>query len=98
MGLMQIITVSRVMQDEITRFVGREVYSNNGVFVGEIEDVQLDTDERRISGLALGRVNEELFEKNQEKGVIIPYRWVSAVGDIVIIKDIIEQIRARNEE
>ncbi|MFB6284736.1 MAG: PRC-barrel domain-containing protein [Halobacteria archaeon] len=86
------------MQDEITRFVGREVYSNNGVFVGEIEDVQLDTDERRISGLALGRVNEELFEKNQEKGVIIPYRWVSAVGDIVIIKDIIEQIRARNEE
>ena len=85
------------MDDEITRFVGREVYSNNGVFVGEVEDIQLDTDERRISGLALGRVNEELFDKNKQKGVIIPYRWVSAVGDIVIIKDIIERLRAKDD-
>ena len=27
---------------EITSLVGREVYSNNGVFVGEVEDVRLD--------------------------------------------------------
>ncbi len=83
------------MQDEITRLVGRDVYSNNGVFIGRIEDVQLDIDERRISGLALGDSNEELFETGGDKGVIIPYRWVSAVGDIVIIKDIIERLRAR---
>ena len=29
---------------EITTLVGREVYSNSGVFVGEIEDVQLNLD------------------------------------------------------
>jgi len=85
------------MQDEITRLVGRNVYSNNGVFVGRVEDVQLDIDERRISGLALGESNEELFDTNGDKGIIIPYRWVSAVGDIVIIKDIIERLRAREE-
>lgn len=87
------------MQDEITRLIGREVYSNNGVFVGEIEDVQLETDDRRISGLALGDINEDLFDQDERKGVIIPYRWVSAVGDVVIIKDIIEQLKARaNDE
>jgi len=85
------------MQDEITRLVGRDVYSNNGVFVGRVEDVQLDIDDRRISGLALGDSNDELFEQNGNKGVIIPYRWVSAVGDIVIIKDIIERLKARDE-
>jgi sporulation protein YlmC with PRC-barrel domain len=83
------------MQDEITRLVGRDVYSNNGVFVGQIEDVQMDIEERRIAGLALGESNDELFEANGDKGVIIPYRWVSAVGDIVIIKDIIERLKAR---
>ena len=33
--------------EEITTLVGREVYSNNGVFVGEVEDVRLDLKERR---------------------------------------------------
>lgn len=86
------------MQDEITRLIGRDVYSNNGVYVGEVEDVQLETDDRRISGLALGDINEELFDQDDQKGVIIPYRWVSAVGDIVIIKDIIEQLKARTND
>ncbi|MDY6779680.1 MAG: PRC-barrel domain-containing protein [Halobacteria archaeon] len=86
------------MQDEITRLVGRDVYSNNGVFVGEVEDVQLETDDRRISGVALGGVNDELFDQDDNKGVIIPYRWVSAVGDIIIIKDIVERLKARSEE
>jgi len=95
MGLICVERFLPDMQDEITRLVGRDVYSNNGVFVGRIEDVQLDIDERRISGLALGESNDELFETGGDKGVIIPYRWVSAVGDIVIIKDIIERLKAR---
>jgi len=41
--------------EEITSLVGREVYSNNGVFVGEIEDVRrLDLDAQAVTGLALG--------------------------------------------
>ncbi|MDY7081289.1 MAG: PRC-barrel domain-containing protein [Halobacteria archaeon] len=86
------------MQDEITRLIGRDVYSNNGVFVGHVEDVQIETDDRRISGIALGEVNEEIFDNEEEKGVIIPYRWVSSVGDIIIIKDIVERLKARSGE
>lgn len=86
------------MQDGITRLIGRDVYSDNGVFVGHVDDVQIETDDRRISGLALGEINKELFDDQDTKGVIIPYRWVSAVGDIVIIQDIVERLRARAAE
>jgi sporulation protein YlmC with PRC-barrel domain len=85
---------------EITSLVGREVYSNNGVFVGEIEDLQLDMDREQITGLALGEVNRDLFESRigGSKGVIIPYRWVRSVGDIVLVNDIVERIEEPDEE
>jgi len=42
---------------EITTLVGREVYSNNGVFVGEVEDLRLDLDRQDVTGLALHQLN-----------------------------------------
>jgi sporulation protein YlmC with PRC-barrel domain len=80
---------------EITTLVGREVYSNNGVFVGEVEDVRLDLDAEAVTGLALGQLNDELFSGRVEanRGVMVPYRWVRAVGDVVLINDVIERLR-----
>jgi len=80
---------------EITTLVGREVYSNSGVFVGEIEDVRLNVDAVAVTGIALGELNSELFSEvvDDENGVLIPYRWVRAVGDVVLISDTIERIQ-----
>lgn len=85
---------------EITSLVGREVYSNNGVFVGEVEDIRLNLDQEVVNGLALGQLNGELFEEvaTGRKGVIIPYRWVRAVGDIVLVNDIVERLKGAGEE
>ena len=85
---------------EITSLVGREVYSNNGVFVGEIEDVRLDLDARSVTGLALAELNRELFAGRAEgnTGVIVPYRWVRAVGDVVLINDVIERLDTGGDE
>jgi sporulation protein YlmC with PRC-barrel domain len=85
---------------EITTLVGREVYSNNGVFVGEIEDLRLDLDVEAVSGLALHRLNQELFDAEtlRQRGVIVPYRWVIAVGDIVIVNDAIERLQTDEED
>jgi len=82
--------------EEITSLVGREVYSSNGVFVGEIEDIQLDLDARAVTGLALAELNRELFagQASGSTGVIVPYRWVRAVGDVVLINDVIERYDA----
>src|SRR6056297_3138934 len=85
---------------EITTLVGREVYSKNGVFVGEVEDIRLDLDRQEVTGLALHQLNSELFsaEANQARGVIVPYRWVQAVGDVVIINDIVERLQTADDE
>ena len=53
---------------EITSLVGREVYSNNGIFVGEVEDLQLNVDGEAVTGLALGSLNGELFSDEARGG------------------------------
>ncbi len=85
---------------EITSLVGREVYSNSGVFVGDVEDLQLNLNGEAVTGLALGNVNGELFEAEASagKGVIVPYRWVRAVGDVVLVNDVVERVREPDEE
>jgi len=84
---------------EITTLVGREVYSKNGVFVGEVEDIRLDLGRQTVTGLALYQLNGELFDADvrSARGVIIPYRWVQAVGDVVIVNDIVERLRQPDE-
>jgi sporulation protein YlmC with PRC-barrel domain len=85
---------------EITTLVGREMYSKNGVFVGEVEDIRLDLDRQTVTGLALHQLNTELFdaETQSARGVIIPYRWVQAVGDVIIVNDIVERLHQPDEE
>ena len=81
---------------EITSLVGREVYSNNGVYVGEVEDVRLDIDEQVVTGLAVSEINRDLFEgvASGARGVMLPYRWVMSVGDIVLVNDLVERVPA----
>jgi sporulation protein YlmC with PRC-barrel domain len=85
---------------EITTLVGREVYSNNGVFVGEVEDVRLDLQQEVVTGLAVGQLNNELFAGRIErgKGVMIPYRWIRAVGDVILVNDVIERLEGTDDE
>ena len=80
---------------EITNLVGREVYTNQGVFLGEVEDLRLNLSTQQVTGLALNELNRELFadEMATSRGVIVPYRWVQAVGDVVIVSDIVERIQ-----
>ena len=85
---------------ELTSLVGREVYSNNGVYVGEVEDLRLDLEAESVTGLALSEVNPDLFQDvvGPTQGVLIPYRWVRAVGDVVLLSDTVERIRKEDED
>jgi len=86
---------------EITTLVGREVYTNNGVFLGEVEDLRLNLDAQEVTGLALHELNRELFaeEAATARGVIVPYRWVQSVGDVIVVNDIAERIqRAKGDD
>ncbi|MFP9192176.1 PRC-barrel domain-containing protein [Natronosalvus vescus] len=85
---------------EITSLVGREVYSNNGVFVGEVEDLRLNVGGEAVTGLALGNLNYTLFgnDVTTARGVIVPYRWVRAVGDVILVTDVVERVKEPDEE
>ncbi len=73
------------MNIEITALLDQDMYTQKGIFVGRVEDAVLDPENGVVSGLAVRDVNRELFD-NKSKGIIIPYRWVLAVGDIIIIR------------
>jgi len=85
---------------EITTLVGREVYSNNGIYVGEVEDVRLNLDGEVVNGLALTTLNTDLFAEQEKaaQGVIIPYRWVRAVGDVILINDVVERVKESEDD
>jgi sporulation protein YlmC with PRC-barrel domain len=74
------------MDAHITELFGLQIYTDKGMFVGEVEDVVIDVDGKKIEAVVVGKVNDQLFELKNFKGLKIPYRIISAIDDIVIIR------------
>lgn len=82
---------------EITSLVGREVYTSNGVFIGEVEDVKLNFGTQTVDRLALDYINSELINLPRNKsGVFLPFRWVKSIGDIIVTADFVESLDTEN--
>ncbi len=75
------------MRIELTSLHGLNVYTDRGARVGTVDDVVIDANDKKISGLAIGNVNKNIFNV-EGSGVILPYRWVVAIGDIVLVKEV----------
>ncbi|MFC4988717.1 PRC-barrel domain-containing protein [Saliphagus infecundisoli] len=86
-------------RQELTSFVGRDVYSSNGTYIGEVDDVKLDVGRETVTGLAIGNVNGDLFSAANRgaRGVIVPYRWVRAVDDVILVSEIVERTQEESE-
>ncbi len=76
------------MRTQITDLIGLRVYTESGVYVGEVEDIVLDIDAKRIDGLAIGSLNKDLIDVKKHKGIRIPYRLVKSVSDVVVLRNI----------
>jgi sporulation protein YlmC with PRC-barrel domain len=74
------------MKTQITELFGMQVYTDKAVYVGDIDDVVLDVDAKKIDSLAVGNLNPELMELKGFRGVRIPYRIIRSIGDIIIIR------------
>ncbi|MGC8646381.1 MAG: PRC-barrel domain-containing protein [Thermoplasmata archaeon] len=72
------------MLTEITELIGLDVYTDKGYYLGKIEDVSLDIDGQLAYGLYLPKPNPLLVEDGVS--ILVPYRWVKAIGTIVILK------------
>lgn len=85
------------MRTEITSLFGLSIYTNSGIYVGKLQDLVIDVEERKVTGIAVSDINRELFDLNS-KGVIIPYRWVMTASDIIIIRDVMQRYKKDTEE
>ena len=74
------------MEAQITELFGLQIYTDKGMFIGEVEDVVIDVDGKKIEAVVVGKVNDQLFELKNYKGLKIPYRIISAIDDIVLIR------------
>ena len=68
---------------KVTDFMNLPVYINKGIYVGEVRDIQIDIEEKCIAKLILTDTNKNVIEDGMD--VAVPYRWVSAGGDIIIV-------------
>ena len=78
--------------EEVTSFLKLPVYTREGVYVGHVRNVFLDMDEKRVSSLLVTNTNPSLVEGSVD--VAVPYRWVNAVGDIVILSYFPDRVTA----
>ena len=81
---------------EITTFLKLPVYTRNGTYVGHVKNVFLDIEDRRVSSLLVTNTNPSIVEGSVD--VAVPYRWVNAVGDIVILSNFPEHVMTRKKD
>jgi sporulation protein YlmC with PRC-barrel domain len=72
------------METEATNLIGLEIFSDKGYRLGNVTDVMVDFDSQVIYGLYVERTNDGLVEDGVP--VLVPYRWVRAVGDVILLK------------
>ncbi|MCK4718104.1 MAG: PRC-barrel domain-containing protein [Thermoplasmata archaeon] len=72
------------MMEEITDVIGCEVYTPDAIYVGNVKDVIMDLEAKRLDGLFIERPNPVLVEGSVN--ISVPFRWVSAVGDVVVLR------------
>ena len=87
---------TRIKEEKVTSFLKLPVYTRDGIYVGHVRNVFLDMDAKEVSGILVGNTNPSLVEGSVD--VSVPYRWVNAVGDIIILSYFPDRVVMREEE
>jgi len=82
--------------EEVTSFLKLPVYTREGTYVGHVKNVFLDINEKIGSSLLVTNTNPSLVEGSID--VSVPYRWVNAVGDIVILSNFPDKVTTKKEK
>lgn len=69
--------------------VDKQVYTEKGSYCGEIKDVELQLDKFAVRAVVVAaEKGSYLAEKvGGAKNVVIPYRMVDSIDDIIVMKD-----------
>ncbi len=69
---------------EMTELLGRQVYTPDGRLLGEVDNVVVDVEGSKIDGIYVDESSPLLVDES--KPVNVPYRWVAAISDVVLLK------------
>ncbi len=72
------------MLEEVSEMIGLQVYTKSGMFLGTVNNVVMDLEDGKVDGIFVGDTNPLLVEES--KSVNVPFRWVNAIGDIVLLR------------
>ena len=72
------------MLEEVSELIGVQVYTNKGVFLGNVNNLIIDIDNCRVDGLFITDTNPLLVEDS--RNIAVPFRWVQSVGDIILLR------------
>jgi sporulation protein YlmC with PRC-barrel domain len=78
---------------KVSEVVGKNVFTSDGDFFGQIDDVNLA--ESKIDGWKIKVGSGFLTMFGGARGVVIPHQFVKAIGDVVIINK--ASLPSRNE-
>lgn len=73
-----------IMMTELMEIIGLEIYTNDALYLGNVDNIVVDVDTRKIYGLYATNTNPLLVEDS--RSVLIPFRWINSVGDMVLLK------------
>lgn len=67
----------------------KQVYTNKGAYCGKLKDIELNLGKFAVRAVVVAAEKGSYLAQKVggTKNVVIPYRMVQSVGDIVIIKD-----------
>jgi len=91
------VTVKRRvrMLQEVSELIGLQVYTSKGVFLGNINNVIMDISNSCIDGIYIAETNPLLVEDS--RAVAVPFRWIQAIGDIVILRYFPNRVSIKKE-
>ncbi len=79
-----------VTVESFSEMIGKEVFTDRGIYCGRVADLDLDIERFRVRGILVDAVKGSYLAGivGAKKGVIIPFHLVQSIGDVVIIKSI----------
>jgi len=84
------------MRNQITELFELKVYTEKSVLVGEVEDVLIDIESKKMESVVVGKLNQQLVDIKNFKGLKVPFRIIRSIGDIILIRHLPGAFRAED--
>ena len=77
------------MAIKVSEILNKKIYTTKGYYVGEVYDAMIDVEKAVVSGIVVSDIHRGCLKDRVEdpsKKVVIPYRVVESIGNIVLVK------------